>query len=160
MDREAWCAAVHRVARSQTGLSDWTELNLWIVVILLLNFPFWYLLFHFLAKFLWLELIVQYWMEVAIVGLLVFDLRAKTFILSPLSKMLSVEFPYVALIILNKFFFTPNCWVFLLWKGFGFFSNIFKHFFLSFYQYVYYSNWFYILYCLWITRKIPLEHGV
>jgi len=23
-DREAWCAAVHRVAKSQTGLSDWT----------------------------------------------------------------------------------------------------------------------------------------
>ena len=26
MDREAWRAAVHRVARSQTQLSDWTEL--------------------------------------------------------------------------------------------------------------------------------------
>ena len=26
-DREAWCAAVHRVAKSQTQLSDWTELN-------------------------------------------------------------------------------------------------------------------------------------
>ena len=27
MDREAWRAAVHRVTRSQTRLSDWTELN-------------------------------------------------------------------------------------------------------------------------------------
>ena len=27
MDREAWRAAVHRVAKSQTQLSDWTELG-------------------------------------------------------------------------------------------------------------------------------------
>ena len=32
MVREAWCAAVHRVAKSWTQLSDWTELNvlLWL----------------------------------------------------------------------------------------------------------------------------------
>ena len=28
MDREAWLAAIHGVARSKTQLSDWTELNL------------------------------------------------------------------------------------------------------------------------------------
>ena len=33
MDREAWRAAVHGVAKSRTWLSDWTELN-WIVIII------------------------------------------------------------------------------------------------------------------------------
>ena len=35
MDREAWYAAIHGVAKSQTRLSDWTELNwmyLWFLM--------------------------------------------------------------------------------------------------------------------------------
>ena len=30
MDREAWCTAVHRVAKSRTRLSDWTELRFYL----------------------------------------------------------------------------------------------------------------------------------
>ena len=38
MDKEAWCAAVHGVTKSQIRLSDWTELN-WSFFSPLLSFP-------------------------------------------------------------------------------------------------------------------------
>ena len=31
MDREAWRAVIHGVAKSQTRLNDWTELNWWLI---------------------------------------------------------------------------------------------------------------------------------
>ena len=53
MDREAWHAAVHGVAKSQTRLSDWTELN-WVPVIQLnfLTSSISYLLKHHTPNFL------------------------------------------------------------------------------------------------------------
>ena len=33
MNREAWHAAVHGVSKSQTRLSDWTELNMFVMVL-------------------------------------------------------------------------------------------------------------------------------
>ena len=36
MDREAWHAAIHGVAKSWTQLSDWTELN-WILITIIIN---------------------------------------------------------------------------------------------------------------------------
>ena len=39
MDREAWRAAIHGVAKSRTRLSDWTELNRWGLVITFLIVP-------------------------------------------------------------------------------------------------------------------------
>ena len=42
MSREAWCALVHGVANCRTRLSDWTELNVGVSVIL--NVSFWWLI--------------------------------------------------------------------------------------------------------------------
>ena len=50
MDREAWHAVVHGVTKSQTRLSDWTELNWWLPCFLFFKAPPHYFpqkLYHF-----------------------------------------------------------------------------------------------------------------
>jgi len=56
MDREAWRAVIHGVAKSRTRLSDWTELN-WTPAFFLFNFMITYCLWKLtVAVQLWLWL--------------------------------------------------------------------------------------------------------
>ena len=57
MDREAWHAAIHGVAKSQTRLSDWTELK-WQIMYGIFTYGHMYIslvrcLFRFFAHFKW-----------------------------------------------------------------------------------------------------------
>ena len=65
MDREAWRAAIHGVARSWTQLSDWTELNLFTCNIMITNLSIFIVLFEVLFAsytiFIWWFKPLWYW---------------------------------------------------------------------------------------------------
>ena len=54
MDRKAWCAVIHRVAKNRTRLIDWTELN-WLHVFMVaeceISFYFWFFHISFIFTF-------------------------------------------------------------------------------------------------------------
>ena len=63
MDREAWSAAVHGLAKSQTWPSNWTELTEWLMMLSIFPCVYWpliYLLWRN-ACFSWAVFIFCYW---------------------------------------------------------------------------------------------------
>ena len=60
MDREAWRAAIHGVAKSRTWLSDWTELN-WYLSSLHIAFLCFFHLYSFYFDFTHVKLLRQGW---------------------------------------------------------------------------------------------------
>ena len=88
MDREAWHAVIHGGAKSQTRLSDWTELN-WIIGQLLLSCPFHW---QILASCILLQSCVFLWCQLQLTSpcLILLNLTLSLLFFMSLAKGLSI----------------------------------------------------------------------
>ena len=67
MDREAWRAAIHGVTKSQTRLSNWTELSIYGVFFYSINFHFYFMkLEQELKRHLWNNLSTDFFWSLPI----------------------------------------------------------------------------------------------
>ena len=101
MNREAWRAAIHGVAKSRTRLSDWTELNWWDQIY-----------FHVFLSYLYIfscelytQLIVYIYSNFSICWLLIFRFYKFVFFISFFKCVFYRCFFYFATWIFNFFFF-------------------------------------------------------
>ena len=62
MDREAWHAAVHGVAKIRTRLSDWTELSIWLISLNIMSSNFIHVVAKWPDSLLFYGWIVFHWM--------------------------------------------------------------------------------------------------
>ena len=69
MDREAWCAVVHRVTKNQTQMRDWNELNRMATCIyLFMNSQFKLLTIYWVFYYYWVIGVLQiFWIEIYII---------------------------------------------------------------------------------------------
>ena len=61
MDREAWRAAIHGVAKSRTWQSDWTELNTYYINILFIHTIYVYSMLQYAIYYIHIFLYVRAW---------------------------------------------------------------------------------------------------
>ena len=128
MDREAWRAAIHWVAKSRTRLSDWTELN-WGSFPPCLIFMF---LFSFSCLIALLSCSIKWYWD-SRHPCLILDLGRNTYRFFPLITMVTLVLRSVCFTIRNDAFLFVQCFLFSS-VNFAVFLHKFIKFVLKFNQ--------------------------